>query len=64
MPVSPTASGKGIINPLDWLRGRHVLPPALVCLRCAKRLQVSQRVVHDGEVGGFIHDDCLLAFQR
>jgi hypothetical protein len=51
------------MNPLDWLKRRHVLPPALPCVRCAKRIRLSQSIFHDADLG-FAHADCLLEYER
>lgn len=51
------------MNPLQWLRTRHVLPPALLCLRCAARLELSDRVFRDADLG-FVHGRCLMDYER
>lgn len=51
------------MNLLHWLKSRHVLPPALQCVRCAKRIRLNESIFQDADLG-FAHADCLLEYER
>jgi len=51
------------MSPVEWFKNQHLLPPALQCVRCAKRVRLNQKIVQDRDVGGFVHHACLLGFE-